>query len=56
MNGYLVFFTDEDEANHYEKVFPNKHDALEYADTQQKKKNTEGREVDFYVTKVDVIG
>ena len=54
-DGYLVFFIDEEENRHYEKVFMNKKNALKYGDEQQKKKNKEGREVDFYVTRVDVI-
>lgn len=55
MDGYLVYFADEQDDNHYEKVFPDKRDALEYANTQQKKKNNEGRKVDFYVTRIDIV-
>ena len=55
MDGFLVYWTDENEENHFERVYFNKNDALEYADSEQKKKNNQGREVDFYVTRIDVI-
>jgi len=55
MDGYLVYFTDENQENHYEKVFLSKDKALEYADSEQKKKNKDNRDVDYYVTRIDVI-
>lgn len=55
MSGYLVYWIDEEEMHNYEKVFLNKSDALNYADSEQKTKNNQGRKVDYYVTKVDIV-
>lgn len=54
MEGHLVYYSADECDSYFVKVFLDKNKALEFADSEQKKKNRQNIDVDYYVTKVEI--
>ena len=55
MEGYLVYYSDDEGNTYFVKVYLDKIKALEHADTQQKEKNKLNIDVDYYVARIDIV-
>ena len=55
MDGHLVYYSSDECDSYYVKVFLDKDKALEFADAEQKKKNKQNIDVDYYVTRIDIV-
>lgn len=60
MEGHLVYYSTNECDDYFVKVFfvkvfLDKNKALEFADAKQKKKNSQNINVDYYVSKIEIV-